>query len=157
MCCKAIHRYIPEFPLYGVQLERLILCENPTTDCWLRNCSKCVDTKSILNEIVEKSGKKQRSPVVWNQWKKDDTTNRFENSLERGTLKKLVGYFLDILPEFLKHSRIKRCQAARFQEDNEEVLTSNGEIALLQIDFAESYSCESQDEIQSAHWNQANV
>ncbi len=157
MCCKAIHRYMPEFPLYGEQLERLVLCEDSKKDCWLRDCSKCVDTESRLNEIFEKSGKKLRSPVVWNQWKKDDTTNRYENSLERGTLKKLNAYFLDILPEFLKHSRIKRCQAARFQEDNEEVSNSNGVIALLQIDFAENYSCESQDEIQSAHWNQPNV
>lgn len=148
---------MPEFPLYGEKLHKLVMCDEPKKNCWLRSCSACKDTASKLNEIFEKSNKKQRSPVVWNQWKKNDTTNRFENCLERGTLQKLIAYFLEILPEFLKHSRIKRSQAARFQKDNEELEEANGEIALLHMDFAESFCCESQDEIQSAHWNQPNV
>ena len=28
---------------------------------------------------------------------------------------------------------------------------------VLQMDYAENYTCKSQDEVQSAHWNQAQV
>lgn len=157
MCCKAINQNLPEFPVYGTQLECVLLCKNPTKDCWFRVCPKCVNAKKTLTEILKKSGKNQKTSVMWCQWKKNKETNRFEKCMETGTLNTLISHFLDILPEFLKHSYIKRSQAAQFQKDNEEVSKSNGELATLQIDFAEGFNCEAQDEIQSAHWNQATV
>ena len=36
-----------------------------------------------------------------------------------------------------------------------EVPTSD--FAVLQMDFAENYTCSSQDKVQSAHWNQAQI
>lgn len=106
---------------------------------------------------MKKSGKNEKTLVMWGQWKKNKKTKRFEKRMENGILKTLISHFLDILPEFLKHSYIKRSQEAQFQKDDEEVSQSNGELATLQIDFAEGFSCEYQDEIQSAHWNQATV
>lgn len=95
--------------------------------------------------------------VKWCQWKKNKESNRFEKCAESGTLNTLISHFLDILPEFLKHSYIKRAQETQFQKDSEEVSKSNGKLATLQVDFAEGFNCEHQDEIQSAHWNQATV
>ncbi len=157
MCCKAVHQNLPEFPVYGKQLESLLLCENPGKVCWLGKCTKCVKAKDILAKVLKKSGKKGKSFVMWCQWNKNVKTNRFEKCMEKGTLTLLIGHFLKILPEFLKHSYIKRCQAAQFQKDDEEVSKSNGKLATLQVDFAEGFNCEAQDEIQTAHWNQATV
>lgn len=156
MACKAIHQHLVDFPLYGAQLERLILCHSPDKSCWLRSCKKCLNAETKLTEILKKSRKNSETPVIWHQWKKDKTTNRYQKCTEHGTLKSLIKYFLDILPDFLKHSFIKRNQAAEFEKDGEEVVQRD-DLAILQIDFAESFSCEAQDEIQSAHWNQGTV
>lgn len=70
----------------------------------------------------------------------------------------MIKYFLEILDKFLKHSHVKRGQAAAFENDRKELEDCvNGFLALLQIDFAENFTCEAQDEIQSAHWNQKTV
>jgi hypothetical protein len=157
MCCKTIHKNLPEFPEYGEQMESLLLCKNPGKNCWLRACSECVNVNGKLADIMKKSGKTGKTFVMWCQWNKNKDTNRYEKCMIKGSLASLISHFLEILPEFLKHSYIKRCQEAQFQKDDEEVSESNGELATLQIDFAEGFNCEAQDEIQSAHWNQATV
>lgn len=111
----------------------------------------------VIEDIMKRSRKDKNDSVTWFQWVKDDVMNRFQKVVQHGTLRTLVEYFLKILPEFLKHSYIKRCQAASFERDNDDVSESNGKVATLQIDYAENFGCEAQDEIQSAHWNQANV
>lgn len=156
-CCKALHQNMPEFPTYGKKLKLLLLCENPTKDCWYRSCKKCVDAMKTVNGILKNSGKKARNVAIWSEWKNNKDSNRIQESLEKGTMKSLISHFHDILPAFLKHSFIKRSQAAQFEKDNKEVTQSECDIASLQIDFAESFNCEAQDEIQSAHWNQASV
>ena len=52
----------------------------------------------------------------------------------------------------LTHVNIKRIQSLQFQED-----LQNPEARVLQIDFAVSYSCEYQNEIQSALWSRESV
>lgn len=106
---------------------------------------------------MARSGKKKSYPVSLKQWTKNDETQRLQQFVQRGPLENLLAHFKKILPEFLKHSYIKRNQAESFEKDNEEVKRSNGKVATLQVDFAESYTCEAQDEVQSAHWNQATV
>lgn len=113
--------------------------------------------QKTIDDIVKRSQIKLRSRVEWTQWTKNTETNRFQKHVASGTLGDLQKRFLDILPDFLKHSHVKRCQAATFESDTEEVRQSNGKVALVQLDFAEGYTCQAQDEIQSAHWNQPTV
>lgn len=134
------------------------MCKPPQKDCWLRNCSLCLKMiQKTLVDIVKRSKKKLGIRVEWIQWAKNIETNRFQKPVTAGTLGDLKKRFLDILPEFLKHSYIKRSQAASFESDNEEVRKSDGKLALVQLDFAEGFTCQAQDEIQPAHWNQATV
>ena len=60
-------------------------------------------------------------------------------------------------PKFMQHSYIKRQQAKKYEEDKELASTISSTVAVLQMDFAENYTCTAQDEIQSAHWNQNQV
>lgn len=106
---------------------------------------------------MKRSGKSENDSTMCTQWYKNDETKRFQQSVQRGTLENLLARFNKILPEFLKHSYIKRNQADSFEKDNDEVKHAAGKVATLQVDFAESFNCEAQDEIQSAHWNQATV
>ena len=52
----------------------------------------------------------------------------------------------------LTHVNIKRIHSLQLQED-----LQNPEACVLQIDFAMSYSCEYQNEIQSAIWSHESV
>lgn len=56
------------------------------------------------------------------------------------------------LPEVLYHVNTKRIQAEDFQTDK-----NNTNVRILQIDFAMSYICEYQNEVQSALWNRGSV
>ncbi len=91
-------------------------------------------------------------------WKKDESANRVQNCSETGPQKKLVDYFLSIYVQFLKHSYVKRQQEQAFTADRKRVDSNlHCNEAVLQIDFAENYKCESQDEVQQAHYNQKQV
>lgn len=140
-------------------MERLLVCEDAERKCWFRTCAKCSNSKvkESITGMVKRSGKGIRTQVKWFQWKKNEETNRFQKIDVGGTLNGLINYFMEILPEFLKHSHVKRTQAASFETDTEDVIKSEGKVALVQIDFAECFTCEAQEEIQSAHWNQATV
>lgn len=148
---------MPHFPKYGKDLESVILCRNTDKKCWLSKCSKCPKVEHLLIKLMARSGKNKSVSVLLKQWTKNEETQRLQQVVQRGSLENLLSHFRKILPEFLKHSYVKRCQAESFEKDGEEVKSSNGKVATLQLDFAESYTCEAQDEVQSAHWNQATV
>lgn len=158
LCCQAIKRYLPEFPKYGEELEKIILCEPPQKICWWRNCSQCSKKiQKTFDGIIKRSTNTLQIRVEWTKWAKNNETNRFQKYIAAGNLGDLQKYFLGMLPEFLKHCYVKRSQAASFERDNEEVIQSKGKVALAQIDFAEGFNCQAQDEIQPAHWNQKTV
>ncbi|KAF2896017.1 hypothetical protein ILUMI_10164 [Ignelater luminosus] len=54
--------------------------------------------------------------------------------------------------EFFHHVSIKRIQSDAFLNDK-----NNPSVRILQIDFAMSYSCENQNEVQSALWARSSV
>lgn len=60
-----------------------------------------------------------------------------------------------------EHVYIKREQSKSYQSDRSTTLEckteADKEMALLQVDFSENYTCISQDEIQSYHWQQSQV
>lgn len=92
------------------------------------------------------------------KWVKDETANRFQNRTEEGSQEKLINYFLSIYPKFLQHFFVKREQEKTFTAHRKRV-DSDHHLAecVLQIDFAENFKCENQDEVQQAHYNQKQV
>jgi hypothetical protein len=61
---------------------------------------------------------------------------------------------LEESPKFLRHHYVKRRQSAFYH--GVKALATSVKV-LLQVDFAENYTCEQQDEVQAAHWNQSQV
>jgi len=61
------------------------------------------------------------------------------------------------MPKFLQHCFIKKKQAQGYEADKDLASQPPSSTAVLQIDFAENYTGVSQDEVQSANWNQAEV
>lgn len=68
--------------------------------------------------------------------------------------------YINSLRQFLEHIYFKRDQAKSYQNDKS--ITRDLKIyvegvALVQVDFAENYTCIAQREVQSYHWRQPQV
>lgn len=96
--------------------------------------------------------------VTWYQWTKNEDENRVQKLPQKGTIKKLLMYFIGLISQFLKHSFVKRSQAESFNIDREAVNSPDNLLeCVVQFDFSENHTCEAQDEVQGAHWNQKQV
>jgi hypothetical protein len=62
--------------------------------------------------------------------------------------------FLVTLPSFLAHHYTKRNQGAHYKAQKN---ASSPQKLVLHIDFAENFTCVSQDEVQPAHWLQSQI
>ena len=74
-----------------------------------------------------------------------------------GTVENVLDDLKGQLPRFLWHNLLKEKQSAAYEEDK---IRSGGQAktnCMVQMDFAENYTCVYQDEVQSAHWRQTQV
>lgn len=154
----AIHKYIPCLPNYDNGFVQQFLCTESTMDCWFGKCSQCSGV--TVKRIAELAGAVNlRSEAKWMIWQKNKISNRIEKREECKRLLDLIAHIVALSPQFLKHSFIKREQSNSFNK-YDRLRATNIEFeteALIQIDFAENYVCEAQDEVQSAHWNQPQL
>lgn len=143
------------FPAYGLELKRLLTCNDSSKDCWFKNCAHCLpeNVEKKLRAFIKGNEKKK---IKWWQWEKDETTNRTEKKEKVGTVKKLMEYLISVYQSFLIHSFTNRQQSDSFKDDHKYVDLHHNE-CLLQCDFAENWTNESQDEVVNAHWNQKQV
>lgn len=156
-CCSILNKNLPVFPPYGEKSTLLLTCDPPTRACWSKTCEKCLPTTvdKRLSDLL-KATKKSNKKVEWLQWVKNEKENRWQRLTMHQNLKKLVTYLTEIYPNFLKHSFVKRSQAESFKLDRKSVDLAN-DVCLIHIDFPENFTCESQSEVQGAHWNQFQV
>ena len=106
------------------------------------------------------------SEVEWCQWERVQqmTTSKREKTKERvktmkkicklGTVDEAIKSLEDQMPYILQHVYVKRQQSAFFDAKKANLTQSE---ALVQVDFAENYTCKHQDEVQSAHWHQQQI
>lgn len=67
-------------------------------------------------------------------------------------------HLIQIYPQFLQHSFIKRAQAESFKIDREAVESADiADVCLVHVDFPENFTCEAQSDFQGPHWNQFQV
>ncbi|KAJ4444344.1 hypothetical protein ANN_06136, partial [Periplaneta americana] len=150
---SVLHKIVPHFPEYNKNLPESFVCENPKQECWNGNCpsSQELMATKISETCSDSIGE---TDVKWFVWK--ECEGRLLKVEEGGTLQDLIDYLVAIGPQFLQHCHIKREQSGTYQQQRLEV-ESNYDISLLHVDFSENYTCISQDEIQSAHWQQNQI
>ena len=51
----------------------------------------------------------------------------------------------------------QRKEAEQYELDKVDAQKENSNVIVLQMHYAENYTCRAQDEVQPAHWNQAQV
>ncbi|KAF8793879.1 hypothetical protein HNY73_001911 [Argiope bruennichi] len=136
---------------YNNDFWKEVLCNSDLeSKCWETKCDKCNAGKLLL-DFIGKKGLNNASNVQWHQWVKSEN-KRFYKETNEGCIAELTDNVLENFQSFKQHVKIKRIQAAAFQSDIKQSNT-----VVLQVDFAMSYSCEWQSEIQSALWSRENV
>ena len=152
LALDAIHSRIPDIPSYTTEFSASCLLEPEGDFCWFGKCihKYCgFAAKYSLPDTVKDSR------TTWMRWQENN--GRMAKVQETGTVEYLYEYIRSMSPKFLQHSHIKRLQAKQYEEDKKLASTINSKVAVLQMDFAENYTCTAQDQIQSAHWNQNQV
>lgn len=154
----ALHKCVPSLPDYKNGFVEQFLCVEPKKDCWFGKCRHC-DGISIKNLTDIVGNTSFDLDVSWPVWRKNVATKRIERQMEQGNLKTLLVHLAALSSQFLRHHFVKREQSDTFNKyDLQRASNSQiGHEGLLQIDFAENFVCESQDEVQSAHWNQRQL
>lgn len=126
-----------------------IICNtsNLQSNCWTGTCETCKGGTLLEAKL---SGEIDMAKATeWLHWETDE--NQVLKKLTKsGCYGELLDLALQSLPQAQEHTRVKRIQSNAFESLKE----AN---RILQIDFAMAYSCEYQDEIQSALWSRASV
>lgn len=138
------------------------VCDTTNQDCMMSKCDEC----PAWLEAAKKDAPLDKV-VQWQQWKrvshpvqstkegpKPKMVKRMEKVTQEGTAEEALNSLQRKMPTFLEHVFIKRKQASFFEE---RIATLSANEAVVQVDFAENYTCQHQDEIQSTHWSQEQV
>ena len=111
------------------------------------NCEECPGNNHLAP--TDDVGGELCSWIQWRTTEEDVSKEDFE-----GTVSDCFQQLQKVLPNFLKHTYIKRIQAKPFIDLREHVKPNE---IVVQIDFSENYECKEQNEIQSAHWAHTRV
>ena len=117
------------------------------------NCETCSDAtlfNQVFREVVEED-----PTFRWYQWVEEN--GFLKKATRHGSTTDAFDELAGQLPKFLWHSFIREKQATSYNDSTSEALESDSNRCLLQMDFAENFTCTWQDGIQSAHWKQMQV
>ena len=175
---ESLHRFDWNFPLYNEHFTSAIVCVEPNDGCWNNCCHHCKDGKKFKEafpfpEFANSSSNdsafsdsdgsdsniERQKRVKWWQWesqKDDDGKETLEMVSKRGHPMDLYECFVSMIPSFLQHHHIKRCQSTAYNQLKEKV-QGDSTIGMFQMDFAENYNTLWQDEIQSAPWKKKQI
>ena len=152
LALDAIHLLIPSITSYNHELPNSCLIDSANDDCWFGTCKHQGCGFQFAYPLPENV---RDVEVKWWKWREQD--GRLVKEEEKGSIADLYDYITNMSKKFLQHCHIKRLQAKRYEGDKQIAMEANSKVAVLQLDFAENYWCIAQDEVQSAHWNQAQV
>lgn len=124
-----------------------VVCDQTSAECMQSGCIDCPGLSFIqLSDSLANEG------CTWEKW--DKVNGRFTLVPDKGTVLDCVNKLQESLPSFLNHTFVKRQQSEAFKEARDFIRVNE---VLIQVDYAENYSCKFQHEIQSAHWSQKLV
>lgn len=126
------------------------LCETQdlSSNHWVGECDSCNSENKLKAHL---SGRDFSELCTWYQWEENEN-GRLMRIMHSSCLGELFDNMWNSFPMFREHVRIKRIQSNEFLKDK-----NLSHKRVLQMDFAMSYSCEYQNEIQSALWNRNAV
>lgn len=155
--CRIHENFILKLKGLKIDYDSQTFWENTLCDttlnspCWQSVCDHCANGQELHVELYPDE------VVTWKVWevKEIEASNhlkRLRNTVHEGCVAELCELVKYDFVEIVKHINVKRIQAKQFLEDQH-----NPAVRVLQIDFAMNYSCEYQNEVQSALWSRASV
>ena len=137
-----------------------ILCDTSENSiCWLNKCNACYNAKKFLPmlDLAATTTYKQWGNVyVKKQEKNCEDKDEFYTKLSIITKEVAVGQVLDKFQETFQqnvsHFNVKRIQQREFPND-----LQSPKNRITQIDFAQAYQCELQNETMGALWSRGSV
>lgn len=155
LALDVLHRQIQEIPAYSKEFPGSCLISNQEPACWYSECKhkECGFGAKYGKFIGE--GLLTDVRTRWVQWK--EACGRITQCELKGSVKDVFEYVSSMAPKFIAHCFVKRKQEKRFEDDKNEALKPHSNCAVLQMYFAENYTCKAQDEVQSSQWNQSHV
>ena len=115
--------------------------------CWKGECEMC-GVESLKHMFCNTDKAKRVNWLIWDKPQNDG--GRIRKSMKWGCRGELEDQIMESMPEVQEHVRVKHIQSRSFE-------TSKHAKTVIQMDFAMAYSCEYQNEIQSALWSRASV
>ena len=141
---ESLHRECSAIPLYSREgFLRKCVCNMEDLDCVSNSCKQSKDGK-LLDTVF--SQYKSDKNIHWAAWGKSENGFLTKDTVE-GTVQEALNVLKNQLSKFIWHAFIKGKQATSYQIDKEESTAPESEMCLLQMDFAQNYSCLFQDEI----------
>lgn len=145
------------FPKYSADFCEEFLCLPPSENCWLGQCNKCADNlvTRMQNEVSD--AEDSNEDVTWHVW--EEVNGYLSKVVHHEHVTELINYIQSIYKAFFEHVYIKRQQSHSYNEIRNTVSSNehSSHEALIQVDFAENYTCIAQNEVQSFHWCQPQV
>lgn len=126
------------------------LCDDSlVSKCWQGDCDNCKEGQQI--SISSELSSDMAKTVTRKMW-----TKGVDSRLHCVVTEQSIGEILSSMQEDFKsvaqHINLKRIQADEFAKDK-----NNERVRILQMDFAMNFSCEYQNEVQSALWSRGSV
>ena len=142
------------------EASRLTLCEKENNhykvECLHRSCRNCgiqqLDNK--FQPLTEQYGEHM---ITWRMWENQRTVFNGKTSTRKmlkehkTTINVLISNLKDDIATFSLHLANAQWQSLQFEHLRQNIPK---EWILYVMDYAENYTCNYQDEIQSAHWSQ---
>ena len=152
---EALHRKFPEVvPLYSkAEFTAKCKCDPGSEACMSDNCEMCSEAKLFNERFRDKVS--EDTIFKWYQWQEVD--GYIQKTPLEGSTSDAFDDLASQLPTFFWHSFVKDKQASSYNTSKSVAQELDSYACLLQMDFAENFTCLWQNEIQSAHWRQCQV
>ncbi|CAF1275201.1 unnamed protein product [Rotaria sordida] len=126
-----------------------LVCDESNEQCMSSNCNYCSNNfkLNIENKVINENVK-----LKWFQW--EHNRERVEKIEQEGTVKECVQILSQKVKQYLNHVFIKRQQSNFFEQMKAD---SDEKSIVVQVDYAENFSIQEQDAVQSAHWSTKTI
>lgn len=156
--CVCVHHQNPVLMFEGANLKKsgldsvkdcrkLLLCREPTVECYLRKCKQCPDSTALREHLEVYFDSEMITHVKYNQWE----------STDRGTIVPItketddfIYDFIALLEALITHDYITKMQS-EFKKDTIQNLKEDE--VVVNLDFAENFSFVVQDSSQGWYFN----
>lgn len=132
-------------------MHKLMICEAPTEQCYLRICSKCPGSDGLRGILTELFDDNNIDTITYKQWTSTDRST-LETIIK--STEEFVDTLVDSLVNLLTHSFIAKQQSQYVNHLKKTIKTG---IFLTLLDFSQNYSFIVQDAVQGFHWNNSQA